>query len=469
MLRAYLDHFRALQRNARLFVLSNAIVNVSVGALGLLYTVFLTRLGYGTDFLGALLVVGIAGAGVGLAPAVIIANRVSARRLLLWSNILGGVAVGVQLVFTQGWVLVATTLVVGSSVSIFIVLTPPLLAATSSDEERAHLFSLNAALGFLTGVIGTALGGVLPLLMSAPAVIDSPLVRVARPLLAHGAVLPLQLALFVAGLIALPSQIPLMLMDYTVIGLAPGAAPAPFALPARGTWWGLGRGWARRWLRWSTVRAAMDWPAARYVGYLSFLGLGAGLFLTYINLYLINHLGTGTALYGGVASLSTVLLAVVTLVGPLVARRVGTVRAAIFTQICAVPLVVALALTTSVPLAVVVFLARNMLMNVCAPSLQSFVMGIVPAGERSAASSVFTVNWQVMLALGGVTSGVLIAHAGYRVTFLLAAACYAAGMLWMTPWIGREGDLRAGVKRPLRGIAVDRDKVHERGREFEVM
>jgi predicted MFS family arabinose efflux permease len=466
MLHTYLAHLRALQRNARLFLLSNTIVSVSVSAVGIIYAIYLTRLGYSTSFLGLLLIVGIAGAGAGLVPAVVIANRLSARRLLLRSNIVGGFAVAGQLVFPQAWLLVMTTFIVGASASIFIVLTLPLLAATSTEEERAHLFSLNATAGFLAGVVGSALGGTLPVIMSARSVTESGLVRLASPLLAHGSALPVQLALFAAGALALPSQIPLILMDDTVIGADPESQPAPLSLPPRAEWSTLARQWRQRWLRLSVARAALAWPAARYVAYIGFLGLGAGLFTTYINLYFVNHLHTSTALFGDLSSVATIALALATLAGPVIAQRLGAVRGVIVTQSCAVPMVVVLALTLGVPIAAGAYLLHIVLMNMSQPALQSFVMGMLPAHERSAANSVFTVTAQALSAIGGAVSGVLIDRLGFGVTFVVAAICFWGGMLWLLPWFGRERALSS--QAPISpGIVLDGGQVHEQRREAE--
>jgi MFS family permease len=433
MLRTYFQRLRALQRNARLFLLSNAVINVATGALSLLYGIFLTRLGYGTDFLSVLLVVGIAGAGLGLIPALLIADRYSIRSLLIWSNLIGGVAAAGQLLIPQAPVLIATTFVVGASASIYIVLTPPLLTATSTEIERTHLFSLNATLGSLTLVAGSLLGGFLPNIMGSPLVLRAPFVAPFRPLLVHGDALPLQLALLVAGVIAIPSLWPLLLMDDAVAQTRERAV----AGVARADW----RAWLRRYLHPDALRRFVAWRGARFAAYQAILGLGAGLFLTYINLYFVNHLHISTATYGIISSASTILLAVATLGAPLLAERFGSVRGPVSAQMLSVPLLLGLAFLTKVPVVAAFYLLRATLMNLGGPALQSFIMSILHPRERSAASSAFNVAFQVTAAAGGVASGFLIAHGGYALDFILAAICYASAMLLLTPWFGREARL----------------------------
>lgn len=433
MLRTYFQRLRALQRNARLFLLSNAIVNVATGAISLLYGIFLTRLGYGTDFLSVLLVVGIAGAGLGLIPALLIADRYSIRSLLIWSNLIGGVAAAGQLVFPLAPVLIATTFVVGASASIYIVLTPPLLTSTSTAVERTHLFSINATVGALTLVVGSLLGGFLPVIMGSPLVLHAPFVAPFRPILVHGSVLPLQLALLVAGLLAIPSIWPLARMDDAVAQTRERTAVAA----ERSDW----RAWLQHNLHPAALRRFLAWRGARFTAYEAILGLGAGLFLTYINLYFVNHLHVSTATYGIIASASTIVLAVATLGAPLLAERFGGVRGPVSAQLLSVPLLLGLAFITKVPVVAAFYLLRGTLMNLGGPALQSFMMSIMHPRQRGAASSAFNVAFQVMSAVGGVASGVLIAHGGYALDFTLAAICYMSAMLLLTPWFGREARL----------------------------
>jgi MFS family permease len=434
MLRTYLARLRAVQGNARLFLLSNAILNVATGALSLLYGIFLTRLGYTTDFLSVLLVVGIVGAGVGLIPALLIADRYSIRALLIWSNIIGGVAVAGQIIIPQPAVLITTTFIAGASVSIYIVLTPPLLAATSSEVERTHLFALNATVGSLTIVAGSLLGGFLPGILGSPLVLHSFIVAPLRHVLVSGSALPLQLALLVGGLLAVPSLWPLARMDDAV------ARPRSQATSARAAvdW----RAWLREHVHPSALgqqaRQLVAWRGIRFTAYEGILGLGAGLFLTYLNLYFVNHLHVATATFGVISSVSTIVLAAATLGAPILAERLGGVRGPVSAQLLSVPLLVGLAFITNVPVVAVFYLLRGTLMNLGSPALQSFMMSMLPSRERGAANSAFNVAFQVTSAVGGVASGFIIARLGYGVDYILAAICYLSAMLLLTPWFGQE-------------------------------
>ncbi len=218
-----------------------------------------------------LLVLGIAGAGVGLIPALMAARRYSARRLLIWSNLIGGVAIAAQLIFPLPWILTSTSALAGASISIYVVMTPPILSITSSEAERAHLFSINAVLGQVTGVVGSLIGGFLPALVALPILLHSPLVRALGPILVHGKALPLQLAILVGAALAIPCIWPLILMDDRTLKL-----DEPRVAQPRDP-----RSWRARLgtlFRRETVRRALAWPATRFAAYQGLLGFGAGLF-----------------------------------------------------------------------------------------------------------------------------------------------------------------------------------------------
>src|SRR5262249_21335990 len=112
MLASYFSHFRSLGRNAKLYLVSNTIGAVATGAVVVLYTLYLVALGYNTGFIGLLAVVGTLGGALGIIPSQPLVNRFGWRTMLIWSNLLGGCAVFLQLVVPVPLVLIVTTIAV---------------------------------------------------------------------------------------------------------------------------------------------------------------------------------------------------------------------------------------------------------------------------------------------------------------------------------------------------------------------
>src|SRR5215469_9012515 len=204
----------ALNRNARLYVISNTLQAATAGAVGVLYTLYLVSLGYSTTFIGAALVVATIGGGLGIIPANPLVRRLGWRSMLIWSDLIGGVAIAAQIIYPTAPVILITMLGVGASVAIVLVINTPLLAAYSTPAERTALFGLNNATNFLATIAGTLLGGFLPGWFRERAVDYSPLLLPLHRVLVTGTeARSYELALLVTGALALPSIIPVLMMD----------------------------------------------------------------------------------------------------------------------------------------------------------------------------------------------------------------------------------------------------------------
>lgn len=447
-----IDRFRALRRNARLYLISNTLQAITAGAVAVLYTLFLKALGYNQEFIGLVLVVGTIGGGLGILPASPLVHRIGWRAVLLWSDMIGGVAVAVQLFFPTEPVILITTIGVGASVALFLVVNAPFLAANSTREERTALFGLSNALGYFAAVIGSLLAGFLPVFFASELVRNTALLRALDPVLVAGTTArSYQLALLVTGAIAVPSILPILLMREEpeatpVASPTAGSAGIPdvrgvSAPPEKG---GQRRRWRARWAEWRErarkalrgARRLAGGAAGRFSVTQSLVGFGAGIFLPYINLYFVNSLGASTAYYGVVSAALTVMLAVAALISIPLAQRFGKLRTAIAAQVASLPFLLALGLFPALWVVTGAYLLRGFLMNVTSPPLQTFLMESVPEDTRVVASNIYNVSFQVAFAAGSGAGGLLITLTGDRAPFFVAAPFYAASAVLLLLWFG---------------------------------
>jgi MFS family permease len=428
----FFSSLRALSRDAKLYLLSNVMQATSVGALAILYTLFLTALGYDAQLIGALAVVGTLGGALGLIPSGALLDRVGWRTTLIFSNALGGAAILTQLLIPQRPVLYVTTFLVGISVAMTIVVNAPLLAGASTPAERTTLFGVNNALNFLAGVLGTLLGGFLPEWLKSSAVQNSAFLHPFDPLLvADPTARAYQAALLIVGALAIPSLIPIFLMRDERTRAASEPRPEPVAVPAAKMGW---RERARLLTNEGTLLARG--PIGRFSASQLFIGLGAGLFFPFLSIYFVNELGATTPQFGVLSSIQTVLLAGAALLSAPLAARFGKLRLAIVAQTLSLPFLIVLGVSPLLGVAAVAYLARASLMNLGAPGLQAYYMEAVPEGRRGLASSVYNGVWQGAWALGALIGGSLISLAGYGSVFLVAAVCYTASILLLAWWFG---------------------------------
>ncbi len=450
MLANSLARFRGLRRNARLYVISNTIQAASAGALGVLYTLFLSSLGYGADFIGVVIVIGTIGGGLGILPASPLAARLGWRRVLLLSDLVGGVAVAVQFVFPTPPVIIVTTLGVGASVALFLVVNAPFLAANSTPTERIALFGLSTALGYLAAVAGSLLGGFLPGWMSHTALFTA-----LAPVLDHSAqARAYQLSLLAAGALSLPSIIPILLLrdeplaaetlaqaPLSPLGRAASAIDAPI-LPVAGALPPVpmpALDAAKRLqlrTRLDQGVAALRGAIGRFTITQALVGFGAGMFFPYVNLYFVKELHATTEYFGVLSALLTVLLALAALVSVPLAGRFGKTRTAVVAALCSVPFLLAMGAFPLLWVVSVAFLVRSFLMNIGGTPLQAFLMEIVPERLRVVASGAFNVSFQLAGAAGSGIGGLLITHLGFRPIFFVAAPFYLTSAFLLLLWFG---------------------------------
>ncbi len=428
--------FGKLRRNARLYLISNTLQAFTAGAVGVLYTLFLNSLGFGAPFIGLTLFVATAGGALGILPASALVRRLGWRAMLLWSDLIGGVAIAIQLLAPTRAVTLITSIGVGASVAIFLVLNSPFLAANSEPEQRNAIFALNNALGFLAGVTGALIGGLLPVWIMAGFHAHTPwLLALAPFLLADPQARVYQLALIASGVVAVPSIIPVLMMRAHDEGMA---IAQPVAAAAEQPRIPLGERLSA-WLQ--VARSAVKGTVGRFSVSQALVGFGAGLFFPYLNIYFVTQLGASTAFYGALTAGVTALLALVSLLSAPLADRFGRVPLALVVQVASLPFMIAMG---AVPVLVVVsacYVIRSTLMNTGSAPLQAWLMDAVTPQRRVVASNAYNISWQGAWAVGAGLGGGLIALGGFAAPFYVAAGCYAVSAALLGWWFlpGRRG------------------------------
>ncbi len=427
----YLQQFGRFQRNARLYIVSNALSGTSAGIFLVLYNLYLTSLGYRADFVGAALFVGTLGGGLAIFPAGLVIDRWSSKRILLLSNaVIGLVGIG-TILFREPLPLLVCAFVTGVAAAFTLVINAPFLTRNSAPAERTHLFSANIFVAQITVVLGEVFGGALfawfqhnqGWLLAAPTSLNWLLASQPEPR-------AYQLALLSAGLLSLPSFIPLFLLSNDLPERAPASSRAISAQP-RWSW----RDWlsaARRRTQPAYLRAFLLTPFFALILVQIFTGLGAGLLIPYFNLFFVRHLNASPALFGLIDGAANGLTALTTLLAPWLARRLGRVNSIALTRLCSLPQLIALGFTSSLPLAIVLYPLREGTMDMSQSVLQVFSMEAVPEEHRGLANSAYQVTFQIPWALTSSLGGLIIVHAGYSLLVVITTCCYVASIatLW---------------------------------------
>jgi len=423
----FFQRYTRFQRNARLYLLSNALSGMTTGIFLVLYNLYLTSLGYQANFVGAVLFVGTIGAGVAIFPAGICIDRWSEKWILVGASLLIGLVGIGTILFRQPGPLLVSAFLTGVASAFLLVLNAPFLTRNSQPAERPDLFSFNIVLAQSTLVVGEILGGALPVWFAHSAWWMAPLPSWLNWLLA-AQTLPrsYQLAMLVAGLIAIPSFLPLFFLREDRQQLHERRAGTQY-IP-----WRIWLGTARAWTRPAFLRVLWFSPFFALVLVQTLTGLGAGLFIPYFNLFFVNHLKASSALFGLIDGAANGLLALTTLLAPWLALKIGRVNSIVLTRLSSLPLLLAIGFTGSLPLAAALYPLREGLMDMSAGIFQVFSMEEVPEQHRGLANSAYQVTYQVAWAVTSSIGGLIIVSAGYGPLFAGAAVCYLAAiiLLW---------------------------------------
>src|SRR5436305_2461968 len=429
----YIQRFGRFQRNARLYLLSNALSGVTAGIFLVLYNLYLVSLGYGPAFIGVELFVLTIGAGLAIFPAGICVDRFSGKSILIWSSVLiGGAGVG-QILFRQLLSLLISAFIAGIGLAFILVVNAPFLTRNSAPEERPYLFSFNIVLGLVTTVLGKVIGGGLPVWLRSASVLMAPLPPWLTAWLAQQPVpRSYQLSLLLAGIIAGPSFIPLFLMrDDRPPALAQNTGPGiPSLLQHIKS--------VRTFLQPIQPKVLFSSPIFLLTLVQVFIGLGAGLFIPYTNLYFVQHLKASSWLFGLIDGGATALTALITLAAPFLAIRLGRVNSIALTQLASIPLLLTIGLTSYLPLAAALYLFRQPLMDMSMGVLQVFSMEAVPKEHRGLANSSCQASFQVAWALTASLAGFIIVQLGYPPIFIGAAICYMLAIITLWGNFGRD-------------------------------
>jgi MFS family permease len=336
-----------------------------------------------------------------------------------------------QILFRQPLPLLISAFVAGVGIAFLLVVNAPFLTINSTPEERPHLFSMNISLGLVTLVLGEVLGGALPAWFRSMPWLMAPLPPWAASLLASQPdPRSYQLALLFAGVIAAPSFIPLFMLRAGGVDEGRGRLHHPQSNI-------LQRHTPSISFTLSRVNILLRTPFFFLMLIYIFTGLGAGLFIPYFNIYFVQHLKASPSLFGLIDGGANAITALLTLIAPLLAKRLGRINTITLTRLASIPLLLTIGLTGILPLAAFLYLFRQGSMDMSAGILQVYSMEAVSERYRGLANSSYQVSFQVPLAIATPIGGLIITYIGYPPIFLLGAFCYILAIITLWGRFGR--------------------------------
>ena len=365
---------RAPASDAHRIVVTRALRGFADGLVSVLLAGHLTRLGFSSLQVGAIVAGTLLGSAVLTIILGMVAHRLALRRILLGASLIM-LATGIAFAgLTSFWPLFVVA-VLGTlnpstgDVSVFLPVEQAVIADATTGHDRTRLFAWYNTGGNLAGALGSLASG-LPAVVAHRYGVDLALVE-------RGGFLVYALVAVVLGALYL--------------GLDPAAdahASVPSAPLARS--------------RGIVIRLAV------LFGLDSF---GGGFAVqTLLVLWLYQRFGLSTEVMASVFFAAGLASALSQLVSPRLAARIGLVQTMVYTHLPANLFLVAAGLAPTAPLAVVFLLLRASLSQMDVPARQAFVMAVVPPEERAAAASVTNVPRSLMSAIPPLFTGLMLEH-----------------------------------------------------------
>jgi len=387
-IRNYLSQLRRFQSNARLYLVYSFASGFSMGILRLLFNFYVLSLGYDSAFLGLLVAMPPILITLAAIPAGMLGHQIGYRATLIAGAVLMvGSLVGLS--FSTAVVsLVAFSVCRGLSRTLLTVSSAPFMAENSETAERTHLFSVQFATRMLASFFGFLLAGVLPSLFAR--------------ILSIGAEDPssYRASLWVgAGLLAI-AVLPLLRMKPLVASTDEQPRPK-----------------LREMFRPPGQLVRLFLPQL-------IIGFGAGALVPFLNVFLRTKFDLSDSFIGVLFAFQSVVMALATLVGPIVAEKLKRVRAVVVVQLLSIPFLILLGYAPLVSLSAIGFLARASLMNMANPLYTAFAMESVSPERRPTASALMQMSWQGTRGVSALASGQLQAAGGFSAIFPITIGCY---------------------------------------------
>jgi len=139
-----------------------------------------------------------------------------------------------------------------------------------------------------------------------------------------------------------------------------------------------------------------------------FIGFGAGLTIPLFPVYFWKKFGIDSGPMGTLQAVSNLVAAVAFLGAPRLASTIGRIRGIVLTTGISVPLLALIPLAPSFLVATPVFVARQAMINMNGPLIESLLMRLVHENERATASGISQLFWNLPNSFGQPVGGYMI-------------------------------------------------------------
>jgi MFS family permease len=360
---------------------------LATGMTGVVVALYLAARGLDPAWIGAVVSAGLAGAALASLGVTLGGDRLGRRRVLIALAALS-VLGGLGFVFVSGPLAVALAAFIGMLNGMgrdrgaAAVVEQAILPATASDAQRTQTFAWYSVLQDTGHAFGALLGGLPTLLQHTTSL---------------GALRAFELAMATPALL-LACTLPLYLRLSSRIEVPEPPRGPRLSPESRGVLW-------------------------RLCGLFALDSVGGGFLTTALIAYfLFERFGVGAGVIGALFFGARIANALSHLAAAWLAKRIGLLNTIVLTHMPSSVLLVTLAWAPSFPVAALLFLLREGLVEMDVPTRQSYVMAVVRPEERLTASGITSLVRLGGWAVAPVVAGALMQSASLGLPLVIGAA-----------------------------------------------
>ncbi|KQL33461.1 multidrug transporter [Psychrobacillus sp. FJAT-21963] len=398
----------SFNRNIRLFMMANILIQVGMGVFSVMYNLYLKELGFPETVNGKVITMTSLASAIMLIPAGFLSDRFGRKWMIIVGSMVTVLTLFYRSVMVEEQSLIYAAFLTGLFMALVQVSGVPFLAENSNASERMHLFSIHFSLVTIASVIGSFGGGVLADALHLYAAM--PIQESIKWVLIVGTIV------FALGLIPLFKLKPIARQENKTAKTSEKELPSSFK---------------------RNIIIIVLFGFSNLL-----IGTGSGLVIPYLNLYFANRFDASNSYIGLILSLGSGMTAIAMLIGPALVKRVGQVRALVIFQLLSIPFLFITGYTNSLLVASIGFLLRQALMNAGNPIQSAIAMDLVHDKYKGLANSVnqmvFNIGWA---STGAISTGLVMtygAYWGYAYTFTITGVLYIIASTYFYVLFGRK-------------------------------
>ncbi len=387
-------------RSAILFLTATVIDGVIISGWQLFFNFFVLARGFDKQFLGLVNAMPSLAALIFSIPLGMLSDRIGRKKSMILGMSLAFVAYALQVTMPSAAGLIVLSFVVGIGNTLYTISHAPFMMGISTSENRALLFSLNFGLNTLAGAVGNLFAGQLP------AIFGRWFQVAANSSTAYQAVL---LSCVALGSFAL---IPIFFIHEKPLPRDEIGKPK----------------------RQNVLRVFTQPMVWRLFLPNLLLGIGASILIPYMNVFFREKFTLTDGVLGLLFSISALLTGLGTIVGPFLAKGLGSkVKTIVLTQGLSLGFLILTGFSPIAWLAAVGFLLRATLMNMANPLFSAFAMEQIAPEQQGAVNSILTMSWMIGWATCQYLSGVIQKYYGFPPLFITTAILYSSStvLVWI--------------------------------------